>query len=91
MTDVYEEQKLYTDGFKAGYTQAIADADLALRNRGDDRATRNCRKVVLELINVEYHPEYAMPQPDWSKHSAKGPRPYTPPVTNLGTGDDHNI
>lgn len=80
---VYEDQKLYTDGFKAGYAQAIGDADAALRKRGDDFQTRFCRRDVLALANVSYDPHHAMPQPDWSKHSGKEPTPYTPPRTSL--------
>lgn len=38
--DVYKEQELYTDGFKAGYAQAIADADAELRKRGDEHADK---------------------------------------------------
>lgn len=79
----FERQKLYTDGFKDGYTQAVADADAELRKRGDDRQTRLCRRDVLALVNVSYDPEHVTPRPDWSKHSVRGPRPYTPPVSNI--------
>ncbi len=79
---VYEDQNLYSDGFRAGYVQAIGDADFALRKRGDDRQTRQCRRDVLVLANVAYDPEHAMPQPDWSKHKGRDPEPYTPPACN---------
>lgn len=78
---VYQDQMLYTDGFKDGYAQAIGDADLAIRKRGDDLPTRLCRHDVLALVNVPYDPREVMPQPDWSKYSVKEPAPYTPPVT----------
>jgi hypothetical protein len=80
MTDIYREQKLYTDGFQAGYAQAIGDADAELRKHGDDPGTRQCRQAVLALVNVPFNPDEAMPRPDWTKHSVKGPAPYTPPV-----------
>lgn len=80
MSDIYRDQNLYTDGFKDGYAQAIADADAKLRNHGDDRQIRLCRKDVLALANVTYHPEHAIPQADWSKHSGRAPTTYTPPT-----------
>lgn len=77
--DVYDEQTLYTEGFKAGYAQAIADADIALRKHGDDRPTRRCRQEVLALVNVPYDPLEAVPVPDWSKYSVSHPKPYPMP------------
>lgn len=71
MTDVYKEQKLYTDGFKAGYVLAIGDADAALKAKGDSFIIRICRQAVLALANVSYNPQEVMPQPDWSNHSGK--------------------
>jgi hypothetical protein len=68
--------------YEMGYLQAIADADRALRARGDDLGVRGDRKVVLALANIDYHPEYAIPYPDWSK--AKVPEPESnPPTANL--------
>lgn len=71
--DVYKEQELYTDGFKAGYAQAIADADAELRKRGDDMRTRRCRRAVLSLAGVSYNIEEIEPNPDWSKRQADAP------------------
>lgn len=78
---VFEKQTIYTDGFRAGYAQAIGDADFALRKRGDDYQTRLCRRDVLALANVSYNPEHLMPVPDWSNHSGKVPAPSFPPPT----------
>ncbi len=85
--DVYKQQELYTDGFKAGYAQAIADADIALRTHGDSFIIRGCRRDVLALANVSYDPLHAMPVPDWSKYTVLHPKPYSAPATQpVGPG-----
>lgn len=63
--DELERQKLYSDGFRAGYEQAIGDADQALKRHGDNRITRYQRRDVLALAGVKYDPSEVMPQPDW--------------------------
>lgn len=65
--DEYERQEIYTTGFRDGYTQAIAEADGALKKRGDNRTIRECRKKVLELANVSYDPSHVSPIPDWNQ------------------------
>lgn len=80
MSDVYREQAIYTDGYKIGYAQAVADADAALRKHGDSFTIRWCRRDVLALANVPYDPQHAIPVPDWSKHSVSGPAPHSPPL-----------
>jgi len=62
----------YTEGFRAGYAQAIGDADAELKRHGDDRTLRYCRRDVLALVKAEYNPEEVMPQPDWSGYSVPG-------------------
>ena len=47
--DTYQEQKLYTDGFRDGFNQALGDADAALFECGDDRTVRGCREAVKAL------------------------------------------
>lgn len=73
MSDVLHEQNLYSDGFKAGYAQAIGDADEELKKHGDSHLTRLCRRDVLALVKVPYDPEEVSPRPDWTKYSV-GPR-----------------
>jgi hypothetical protein len=77
--DIFKDEKTYGDGYGAGYAQAIGDADAALRQRGDDRATRNCRKAILDLVNVSYDPAEVKPRPDWSKYRVPAVRDYPTP------------
>jgi hypothetical protein len=55
----------YTDGFHAGYLQAIGDVDEAMKHIGDDRTVRRCRQVLLSFANVSFFPDHVFPQPDW--------------------------
>lgn len=70
--DELERQKQYTDGFAAGYAQAIGDADNVLQQHGDSRLIRYCRRDVLALVNVSYRVDDLAPQPDWTRYNVPG-------------------
>lgn len=77
MNDTYDE------GFRAGYAQAIADADAVLRNRADDFETRHHRQSVLALVGVPYDPADAIPRPDWTKYRVPAVRDYPKPRASI--------
>ena len=79
--NIYESEKTYGDGFGAGYAQAIADADAQLRQLGDDRTIRECRQLILALVNVPYAKEEVCPRPDWTKYRVPAVRDYPTPQT----------
>lgn len=55
----------YKTGYWKAYAQAIRDADVELQKVGDDRTVRQCRKLLLALVGVEYHPEWVADNPVW--------------------------
>jgi hypothetical protein len=69
MSDVYDKQQIYSDGFRAGYAQAIGDADEAIKSHGDDRLIRYYRRDVLALASIPFDPHEVEPTPDWTQYS----------------------
>lgn len=55
----------YKTGYWRAYAQAVRDADVEIQKIGDDRTVRNCRKALLALIGIEYHPEWVSDQPTY--------------------------